>query len=131
MEELFGYSLRYTTTYGGDRVAVPTLDSGSEVMATDALLDMGLKAPRLSNSTVSKLRKILLPIASPYNPVDVTGSARDEHLIDAADILVRSGEADLIDLIQYYMTPGITEEFNMTLMHIRGFVRSGQTDPNN
>jgi len=78
-------------------------------MATDAAIDLGLEVPRLSDSTIEKLRKVLLPIASPYNPVDVTGSARDEHLIEAVEILMRSGEIDAIIWIPYFMVPGITE----------------------
>ena len=81
-------------------------------MTTDALSDLGLKVPKLSEETVSKLREVLLPIASSYNPVDVTGSATDEHLTQSAEILMRSGEIDAIIWLPYYIVPGISQELN-------------------
>jgi len=114
MEELFdiGLALGMQPPASGKRIAVLTVGGGSGVMATDALSDLGLIVPKLSNKTVEKLRKVLLPIASPYNPVDVTGSANDEHLIDSAEILMKSGEVDAILWLPYYITPGITEQLN-------------------
>lgn len=96
----------------GSRVAVLTAGGGSGVMATDALSDLGLQVPRLSDETVGKLKRVLLPIASPYNPVDVTGSARDEHFIQSVEILMRSGEVDAIMWLPYYIIPGITDRLN-------------------
>lgn len=111
MEDLFdmAVALALQPPARGKRVAILTVGGGSGVMATDAAIDLGLEVPRLSDSTIEKLRRVLLPIASPYNPVDVTGSARDEHLIEAVEILMRSGEIDAIIWIPYFMVPGITE----------------------
>ncbi|MEM0297232.1 MAG: CoA-binding protein [Zestosphaera sp.] len=114
MEELFDMALALSLqppSYG-PRVVVLTAGGGSGVMATDALSDLGLQVPRLSDKTVEKLRRVLLPIASPYNPVDVTGSARDEHFIEAAEILMLSGEVDAIMWLPYYIIPGITDKLN-------------------
>ena len=118
MEELFdmGMALSKQPPAGGGRVAVLTVGGGSGVMAADALASLGLEVPRLSNETVDKLRQVLLPIASPYNPVDVTGSATDEHLIHAADILIRSGEVDAIVWLPYYIVPGVSQEINRSFI---------------
>jgi len=118
MEELFdiGMALSMQPPAPGDRVAVLTVGGGSGVMTADALADLGLKVPRLSEETVSKLRKVLLPIASPYNPVDVTGSATDEHLIESAKILIKSGEVDAIVWLPYYIVPGISPNLNKEFM---------------
>jgi len=112
MEELFdaALALAYQPPAAGPRVGILTVGGGSGVMATDAAVDLGLEVPKLSQETEEKLRKVLLPIASPHNPVDVTGSARDEHLIDALEILVESGEVDAIIWIPYFMVPGLSEE---------------------
>ncbi len=114
MEELFdvGMALSKQPPAAGDRIAVLTVGGGSGVMTTDALSDLGLKVPKLSEETVSKLREVLLPIASSYNPVDVTGSATDEHLTQSAEILMRSGEIDAIIWLPYYIVPGISQELN-------------------
>jgi acetyl coenzyme A synthetase (ADP forming)-like protein len=114
MEELFDLAtaLGMQPPAAGDRVAVLTVGGGSGVMATDALVDLGLRVPRLSDDTVAKLRKVLLPFASPYNPVDVTGSAVDEHLVEAIEIILKSGEVDAVMWLPYYMVPGTTPELN-------------------
>ncbi len=114
MEDLFdiAIALGLQPPARGDRVAVLTVGGGSGVMAADALSDLGLKVPRLSSNTIEKLRRVLLPIASPYNPIDVTGSATDEHLVEAVEILLRSNEVDVIMWLPYYITPGITGELN-------------------
>jgi acetyl coenzyme A synthetase (ADP forming)-like protein len=118
MEELFdiAIALSLQPPAKGSRVAILTVGGGSGVMATDAVVSLGLEVPKLSDLTVSKLRKVLLPIASPYNPVDVTGSTRDEHFIDSLEILMRSGEVDIIILIPYFMAPAISKEFTDKLL---------------
>ncbi len=113
MEELFDMALAvaHQPPARGPRVAILTAGGGSGVMATDAARDLGLEVPRLSDRVISKLRRILLPIASPYNPVDVTGSMRDEHMLEALEVLLRSGEVDILIWIPYFMLPGVSEEF--------------------
>ncbi len=116
MEDLFdaAMALAFQPPPPGNRVAILTVGGGSGVMATDACVSLGLSVPRLSSETQEKLRRILPSIASPQNPVDVTGSARDEHLLDPLEILMRSGEVDIIIWIPYFMVPGISEELAVT-----------------
>ncbi len=111
MEDLFdmAIALAFQPPAKGRKVAILTVGGGSGVMAADACIDQGLEVPRLSERTIEKLRKILLPIASPYNPIDITGSARDEHMIESVEVLMRSGEIDVIIWIPYFMVPGISE----------------------
>jgi acetyl coenzyme A synthetase (ADP forming)-like protein len=114
MEELFDMALALALQppAPGDRVAILTAGGGSGVMATDAVRDLGLWVPRLSDKTVERLRKVLLPIASPYNPIDVTGSMRDEHMLEALEVLLLSGEIDMLIWIPYFMLPGVSEDFH-------------------
>ncbi|MCX8208365.1 MAG: CoA-binding protein [Sulfolobales archaeon] len=115
MEELFDLAmgLAMQPPAAGDRVVVLTVGGGSGVMATDSLSELGLSVPRLSESTTRKLREVLLPFASPYNPVDVTGSATDEHLVEAIEIVLSSEDkVDAVMWLPYYMVPGITPELN-------------------
>ncbi len=120
MEELFDYAmaLALQPPAAGPRVAILTAGGGSGVMATDAAIDLGLQVPRLSDRVVEKLRKVLLPFASPYNPVDVTGGASDEHMLEALEILMKSGEVDAIIWIPYFMLPGFTEEFPVNFVNL-------------
>ena len=113
MEELFDMALTLALQppSRGCRVGILTAGGGSGVMATDAARRLGLEVPRLSDKTIEKLRRVLLPIASPYNPVDVTGSMRDEHMLEALEILLKSGEIDILIWIPYFMLPSVTEKF--------------------
>ena len=131
MEELFDASiaLGMQPPARGGRVAVLTAGGGSGVMATDALADLGLEVPRLSNETVRKLREVILPIASPYNPVDVTGSARDEHFIGAVEVLMRSGEVDAIMWLPYYIIPGATPRLNKDFVKVVKEINQGLQNP--
>ncbi len=131
MEELFDMALALALQppSHGPRVVVLTVGGGSGVMATDALSDLGLHVPRLSDQTVERLKRVLLPIASPYNPVDVTGSARDEHLIQAAEILLRSGEVDAILWLPYYIVPGVTEKLNKEFMRLVSEINNSLQHP--
>lgn len=95
----------------GPRVAVVTAGGGSGVMAADALSLLGLEVPVLSEETQARLRRVLLPIASPRNPVDVTGSATEEQLIEALRVVAESGEVDGAMIIPYFNLAGFTEEF--------------------
>lgn len=115
MEELFDLAmgLAMQPPAAGDRVVVLTVGGGSGVMATDALSELGLRVPRLSDNTINRLRRVLLPFASPYNPVDVTGSAVDEHLVEAIETILTSDDRiDAVMWLPYYMVPGITPGLN-------------------
>ncbi|MET1127745.1 MAG: CoA-binding protein [Thermoproteota archaeon] len=101
-------ALAYQPPMRGDRVAVVTVGGGSGVMATDYLLQLGLKVPELSAETQRRLRQVLLSIASPRNPVDVTGSGNEQHLAESMRIVAESGEVDAILLIPYFTVPSIS-----------------------
>ncbi len=111
-DELFEYvtALAFQPPMLGRRVGIITVGGGSGVMATDALLELGLEVPELSINIQSRLRRILLPIASTRNPVDITGSGSVEQLAESLRIVAESGEVDGIILIPYFNIPTITED---------------------
>ena len=110
-EELFdvAQALALQPPMRGDRVAIITVGGGSGVMATDWLSELGFEVPMFSKETQEKLRKILLPIASPRNPVDITGSGTEDHMAESTRIAVESGEVDGIFLIPYFNIATMTE----------------------
>ena len=131
-DEMYGLALGLALQppMAGKRVAVVTVGGGSGVMASDWLSILGLEVPRLSEETQARLRRVLLPIASPRNPVDVTGGATDEHLVEATRIVVESGEVDAVMLIPYFNLAGITPQFPEKVARLVKELRSrGYTVP--
>ncbi|MEN8243544.1 MAG: CoA-binding protein [Thermodesulfobacteriota bacterium] len=59
----------------GSRLAVVTGPGAPGVAACDAALESGLEMATLGKATAEKLSRILPPIASWRNPIDMTGSA--------------------------------------------------------
>ena len=127
-EELFSVSLGLALQppMRGPRVGIVTVGGGSGVLASDELSSLGLEVPRLSEETQRRLRRVLLPIASPRNPVDVTGSAVDEHIVESVRILWESGEVDAVMVIPYFNVAGVSDELPGKLAELlRELQRSG------
>jgi acyl-CoA synthetase (NDP forming) len=96
----------------GDRVAILTPAGGYGVMAAD-LLDsltgpVRLRVAELSPNTVAHLRDVLLPFASPHNPVDLTASCTDETYEKALDILTSAPEVDAVLVVGFFAPEGIS-----------------------
>ena len=62
----------------GKRVLVLTNAGGPGVLATDELASRGLEAPRPPKSVRERLSRVLPPIVSLENPIDLTGQATDD-----------------------------------------------------
>jgi acetyltransferase len=62
-----------------DAVAIVTISGGPGVIATDTCEEVGLAVPRLENGTAEKLRGLLAPYGSPWNPVDMTADTPPNH----------------------------------------------------
>ncbi|MCS7142194.1 MAG: CoA-binding protein [Aigarchaeota archaeon] len=80
----------------GNRVGIVTNSGGIAVILTDRLGELGMKVPHLSEPVRQKLSKIMLPIGSAHNPVDLTGSVTKESFRDSLTTLIESGEVDLV-----------------------------------
>jgi len=131
-DEMYGLALALALQppMRGRRVGIVTVGGGSGVMASDWLSELGLEVPRLSPETQARLRRVLLPIASPRNPIDVTGGASDQHIVEATRILVESGEVDAVMLIPYFNLAGVTSELPGKIAELlRGLEREGHQVP--
>lgn len=119
--ELFDYSriLANQRPLTGPNIAVLTSGGGYGVIAADYLEDPnfgGLKLAELSEHSKSELRKYLPPFASVDNPIDLTGSVRDEMFDRAFKVLNEDPEVDGILAFPLFQTPLTTDAlFDITV----------------
>ncbi len=83
----------------GDRVAILTNAGGPAIMATDAVIQQGLRLAELSAQTKRRLAAFLPPEASLGNPVDMIASASDVNYGRAAKILLADRGVDAVLVI--------------------------------
>jgi acetyl coenzyme A synthetase (ADP forming)-like protein len=83
----------------GDRVAILTNAGGPAIMATDAVIQQGLRLAELSAATRRRLAAFLPPEASLGNPVDMIASASDVNYGRAAKILLADRGVDAVLVI--------------------------------
>ncbi|MEO8504825.1 MAG: acetate--CoA ligase family protein [Acidobacteriota bacterium] len=79
----------------GDRVAILTNAGGPAIMATDAIVDQGLRLAELGPATLAELRSFLPVEASLANPVDMIASANEESYRRALKALLADSSVDL------------------------------------
>lgn len=83
----------------GDRVAILTNAGGPAIMATDAVIQQGLRLAELSPRTKRRLGAFLPAEASLGNPVDMIASASDVNYGRAAKILLADRGVDAVLVI--------------------------------
>lgn len=65
----------------GKRVLIITDGGGIGISIADSCEEAGLRVPEISRAAVRKLKEKLPDFASVRNPIDLTGSVRDEHYV--------------------------------------------------
>ncbi|MFN3467429.1 MAG: acetate--CoA ligase family protein, partial [Candidatus Brocadiales bacterium] len=80
LEDLFSVARALSTQEipAGPRVAIFSNAGGPAILAADAVERSNLRMASFSKGTVEALRACLPPIASFYNPVDITGGVKEE-----------------------------------------------------
>jgi acetyltransferase len=78
------------------RVSIVTNSGGPGVMAADAIDYYGLEAANFRKETIQKLRELLPPEASFYNPVDVLGDADASRFGETVKIVAEDEDTGLI-----------------------------------
>lgn len=87
----------------GNRVGLITDTGGPAIIATDELVDGGLKIPPLSEKAKKILTENLYPQASINNPIDVLATATASQWRTAMDVLIDEEQIDSIYL--NFVTP--------------------------
>ena len=91
----------------GNRVGLITDTGGPAIIATDELVDAGLKIPELSDTAKATLKEQLLPQASLRNPIDVVATAGAPHYRAALDVLM--GEENIDSVYINFVTPSFVD----------------------
>ncbi len=104
------------------RVGIITVSGGHGVLAVDACIAHGLGVPALEEQTRTIIRQGLSPsirdIASLGNPVDLTGSAKDDDFVAAANGMRKDRGIDSILLSLLPYSPGISSDLGARLSHV-------------
>lgn len=91
----------------GSRLAIISNAGGPAVIATDALLARGGSLARLEDAVVARLDRVLPPVGSHQNPVDLLDGAPPERFHDALQIVLEGEQVDGVLVI--YATQGDTD----------------------
>lgn len=80
----------------GNRVGIITNTGGPAVIATDVLVDFGIEVPKLSGTSIDRLRETQFPEAALENPIDVVATAGGPQFRAALDVLLDDEQIDCI-----------------------------------
>lgn len=80
----------------GNRVGIITNTGGPAVIATDVLVDFGLEVPKLSETSIARLRQTQFPQAALENPIDVVATAGGPQFRAALDVMLDEEQIDCI-----------------------------------
>ncbi len=97
VEELFDYSIilsKFRGIRGG--LAIITNSGGPGVMAADASETYGIELAGLSGETIEKLKEVLPPESSMYNPIDILGDATSDRFERTLRIVEKDGSVGII-----------------------------------
>lgn len=83
-------------TPNGNRVGIITNTGGPAVIATDVLVDFKLEVPKLSETSIDRLRETQFPQAALENPIDVVATAGGPQFRAALDVLMDDDQIDCI-----------------------------------
>jgi acetyltransferase len=98
LQELFAATetLGRVKQLGGKRLAILTNGGGMGVLAVDRLMDLGGVLASVGPDAMKELDRVLPPIWSKANPVDIAGDADAERYAAALDVLLSDKENDAI-----------------------------------
>ncbi len=80
----------------GDRVCIVTNSGGPGIMATDSVIEYGMRMAELSDATKETLRSFLPAAASVKNPVDMIASAPLEHYRRTLETVLADDGVDMV-----------------------------------
>ena len=113
LDEMMNYSCAFSACPlpKGRNIAIITNAGGPGIMATDAVINNGMKMAKLKEDNYKKLKAALPEAASAKNPIDVLGDAKPDRYGLALDVAL---EDDNVDGIIFLVTPQSVTEVEKT-----------------
>jgi acetyltransferase len=101
VEELFDLATAFSKQPipKGKRIAILTNAGGPGIMATDAVVNLGLHMAQFSDVSVTKMREFLSPEASFSNPLDMIAGANAETYRRSLEIILADEGVDAVIVI--------------------------------
>lgn len=101
VDELFDVAMALSNQPlpGGDRIAVITNAGGPGILATDAIVGLGMKMAKFEEKTLKYLKKNLPAVAAINNPVDVIASGGADSYRVAMDAVLSDKNVDAVIVI--------------------------------
>jgi acetyltransferase len=104
------------------RVGIVTASGGHGAVAVDTCEASGLTVPYFPEEVQARIRERLSesvqPIASIGNPIDLTGSARDDDFVIAAGELSRLSDIDCVIMLLLPYIPEVTSDVGARLSQV-------------
>ncbi len=104
------------------RVGIVTASGGHGAVAVDTCVASELIVPEFSEETQARIRgrlsESVQPIASLGNPIDLTGSAKDDDFVVAAGELSRLPDIDCIIMLLLPYIPEVTSDVGARLSQV-------------
>ncbi|HYS71592.1 MAG TPA: acetate--CoA ligase family protein, partial [Thermoplasmata archaeon] len=125
IDELFDYAMAFARLKPptGKRVAIVTDAGGPAIMATDALIELGLEMATLKGETVASIKRWAPPEASLHNPIDLIASAGPDEYRKAIEAVL--GDENVDAVIAIYVPPIVTKEVDVA----RAIWEAAKTSP--
>lgn len=104
------------------RVGIFSISGGHGVLAADMCESSGIDIPALEQQTIDTLKTTLSPpvreIATIANPVDLTGSSKDEDIVTVARYLLRDANIECIIALLIPYSPGVSADIGAKLSQV-------------
>ncbi len=113
IEELFDYAMAFQNQPlpEGNKVAILTNAGGPAILATDAIVSLGMEMSNFTDKTKRILKKNLPKAASIANPVDILGNSDPEDYKIALDAIIKDPHVDSV--ITMFVPPLITDPLDI------------------
>ncbi len=107
----------------GRNIGIVTNGGGPGIIVADLAEKKGLKAPKLSEESIMELKRYVedgtIPeIATFANPIDISGTGRDEAYVAATEVMLNDNNIDIVLILALHHPPTITNLMPQKLLEV-------------